>query len=71
MNIVNKVDTGNGVGVLDLHRETYEEIVDDYDEVTVELKVNLKKGEHTEWRIYQIPNGKVKPNSFLEHNDRY
>lgn len=31
-----------------LCRETYDKIVDDYDEVTVELRVNLKKVEHTE-----------------------
>ena len=58
VNIVNIVDKGGGIGVLDVRGETYDEIEGDYDEITVELKVSLKKGEHTEERVYRIPNGK-------------
>lgn len=57
-NIVNIVDKGGGIGVLDVRGEPYDETEGDYDEITIELKVSLKKGGNTEERVYQIPNGK-------------
>lgn len=65
-NIVTVID---GVGVIDIRQEAYEETDCDFDEVTVELKVSLKKGSHTEERVYPIPNGSFTPDSFLEHSD--
>ena len=68
INIVTIVDW---VGVINIRRETYEEIRNDFHDVTeltIELKVNLKKGEHTEERIYQIPNGRFNSDFWNDPN---
>lgn len=67
-NIVNIVD-GSGVGVIDFCQDTYDRNKCDFDEVTIELKVNLKKGEHTEERIYQIPNGRFESGDVVDLGD--
>lgn len=59
-NIVNIVDK-DGVGVLDVRSETYDEVCGDHDEVTVELRVTLKKGAFTEERSYPLPHGRFVP----------
>ncbi|MBO5163958.1 MAG: WG repeat-containing protein [Ruminococcus sp.] len=59
INIVNIVDDLHGVNVIkhnDYDENSKTEY--DYDNVTVELKITLKKGKHTEERIFPIPNGK-------------
>jgi len=70
VNIVNIVGDSNGVNALEyIGRGRNNKIKCDYDEITIELKVKLKKGKHIEERCYQIPYGKFTADDVCDYSE--
>ena len=69
-NIVNIVGDQDGINAVEYDgRLFYEYYPCEFEEVTVELRLRLRKGANTEERIIQIPQGRFTPDSFSSIGD--
>lgn len=68
-NVINIVDNSEKVYAGN-YKECFQRPLDEnngFDEVTVEIKVTLKRGAHTEEHLYPIPHGTFVPGDLLDH----